>query len=113
LFIPLSVRADEREECQLALVEDTGGSVELINPTGDKITVTNGAAVQPGDLVRTAAGLGRICVSATARASAWGKALASLNQGADNVRESFVAWAFELVKGSLRAPWWAMVKARR
>jgi hypothetical protein len=103
LFIPLLALADEREECQIALVEDLAGTVVLISPAGDKISATSGASIQPGDLVHTAAGSWadlRLCDGTGLRV---GESSRFYYQGADNERESFVSWAFELAQGTLRA----------
>jgi hypothetical protein len=103
LFIPLLAFADEREECQIALVEALSGTVVILSPTGEKAVASAGGMIQPGDLVHTAASAWadlRLCDGTGLRV---GEDSRFYYQGADNERESFVSWAFELAKGSLRA----------
>jgi len=103
LFSSSCALADEREECQIALVEDLAGTADLVNPAGDKSALFAGGSVQPGDLVHTAPGSWcdlRLCDGSGLRV---GEDSRFYYQGADNVRESFVSWAFELARGSLRA----------
>lgn len=105
LFRVGSVYADDeqRQQCQLAVVEDLAGTADLVSPDGSLSPLTKDAPVQPGDLVRTGADAWadlRLCDGSGLRV---GENSKFYYEGADNERESFAAWAFRLVRGSLRA----------
>jgi hypothetical protein len=94
---------EQREQCQLAIAEDVNGSIDVVSTDGSKAELVKDGAVQPGDLVRTGAGSWadlRLCDGTGLRV---GENSKFYYEGADNERESFAAWAFRLVRGSLRA----------
>jgi hypothetical protein len=94
---------EEREQCQLAIVDELEGDVTLLSSDGNSRTLLKDGAIQPGDQLNTAGGAWsdlRLCDGTALRV---GENSRFYYEGADNERESFAAWAFRLVSGSLRA----------
>src|SRR5256885_703507 len=87
---------EQREQCQLAVVEDLSGTAEMVTPDGNRSTLSKDGALQPGDYLYTEenswADL-RLCDGTGLRV---GESSKFYYEGADNHRESFSAWAFRL-----------------
>ncbi|MGZ3683697.1 MAG: FecR family protein [Bdellovibrionota bacterium] len=93
----------EDEICQTALVEDLSGSVSLVSPDGSQKSVAADQALQPGDLLHTEPGAWadlRLCDGTGLRV---GEDSKFYFDGAKEEQGGFVSWAFNLVRGSLRA----------
>ena len=103
LLAPALAFADERLECQLAIAEEVFKKVDVVTPEGEVSELNVGQAIQPGDLVRTDLGAWvdlRLCDGSGLRV---GENSKFYYEGVDRERESFVSWAFRLVRGTLLA----------
>jgi hypothetical protein len=102
-LFPRAALADDRSECEVALVEATSGKVELIGADGHEADLEAGQAVERGDLVSTGAGAWadlRLCDGSGLRV---GESSKFYYESAESADDGFLSWAFHLVKGTLRA----------
>ncbi|HEY8279677.1 MAG TPA: FecR domain-containing protein [Bdellovibrionota bacterium] len=92
---------DEQADCQLALVEDMGGGIELVSSDGKSAPLEKGQGVELGELLKTGPAAWvdlRLCDGSGLRV---GENSKFYYEGAPAKDESFLTWAFRLVDGSV------------
>jgi len=103
LLLGVRAHASEKEECQIALIEESAGNSIVVSADGKKTEVNEGLTLSLGDLLVTGNDAWvdlRLCDGTGLRV---GEKAKFYFEGVGDKGDSLFSWAFSLVRGSLFA----------